>query len=256
MLIVISPAKTLDLESAYKAPATSQPAFLSDTRKLVKIMRGYSADDLAALMHTSDAISTLNADRFKQWKTPFKESNARPSIFTFMGDVYTGFEAQKLSQKDMDYAQSHLRILSGLYGALRPLDLMQAYRLEMGIGLKNEHGKDLYAFWGDKITKSINKDLKATGDEVLINLASNEYFNALDKKILKAELVQPVFKDFSSGQYRVLSFFAKKARGRMAAWIIQNKVEDPQGLTKFRLDGYKYSKNDSTPEKPVFLRKK
>jgi cytoplasmic iron level regulating protein YaaA (DUF328/UPF0246 family) len=256
MLIVISPAKTLDLESAYKAPATSQPAFLSDTRKLVKIMRGYSADDLAALMHTSDAISTLNADRFKQWKTPFKESNARPSIFTFMGDVYTGFEAQKLSQNDLDYAQSHLRILSGLYGALRPLDLMQAYRLEMGIGLKNEHGKDLYAFWGDKITKSINKDLKATGDEVLINLASNEYFNALDKKILKAELVQPVFKDFSSGQYRVLSFFAKKARGRMAAWIIQNKVEDPQGLTKFRLDGYKYSKNDSTPEKPVFLRKK
>ena len=207
-------------------------------------------------MHTSDAISTLNADRFKQWKTPFKESNARPSIFTFMGDVYTGFEAQKLSQNDLDYAQSHLRILSGLYGALRPLDLMQAYRLEMGIGLKNEHGKDLYAFWGDKITKSINKDLKATGDEVLINLASNEYFNALDKKILKAELVQPVFKDFSSGQYRVLSFFAKKARGRMAAWIIQNKVEDPQGLTKFRLDGYKYSKNDSTPEKPVFLRKK
>ena len=255
MLIVISPAKTLDLESAYKATATSQPAFLSDTRKLVKIMRGYSADDLAALMHTSDAISTLNVDRFKQWKTPFKESNARPSIFTFMGDVFTGFEAQKLSQKDMDYAQSHLRILSGLYGALRPLDLMQAYRLEMGTGLKNEHGKDLYAFWGDKITKSINKDLKAVGDEVLVNLASNEYFNALDKKILKAELVQPVFKDFSSGQYRVLSFFAKKARGRMAAWIIQNRVEDPEGLTKFRLDGYKYSKNDSTPEKPVFLRK-
>jgi len=163
MLIVISPAKTLDLESAYKAPATSQPAFLSDSRKLVKIMRNYSADDLAALMHTSDAISTLNADRYRQWKTPFSESNARPSIFTFMGDVYTGLEAQKLSQEDLDYAQAHLRILSGLYGALRPLDLMQAYRLEMGTGLENERGKDLYAFWGDKITRAINKDLKAAG---------------------------------------------------------------------------------------------
>jgi cytoplasmic iron level regulating protein YaaA (DUF328/UPF0246 family) len=255
MLIVISPAKTLDLESAYKAPATSQPAFLSDSRKLVKIMRNYSADDLAALMHTSDAISTLNADRYRQWKTPFSESNARPSIFTFMGDVYTGLEAQKLSQEDLDYAQAHLRILSGLYGALRPLDLMQAYRLEMGTGLENERGKDLYAFWGDKITRAINKDLKAAGDTVLINLASNEYYNVLDKKTLKADIVQPVFKDFSSGQYRVLSFFAKKARGRMAAWIIQNRVEDPQGLAKFRLDGYKYSKSDSAPERPVFLRK-
>ena len=255
MLIVISPAKTLDLESAYKAPATSQPAFLSDSRKLVKIMRNYSADDLATLMHTSDAISTLNADRYRKWKTPFSESNARPSIFTFMGDVYTGLEAQKLSQEDLDYAQAHLRILSGLYGALRPLDLMQAYRLEMGTGLENERGKDLYAFWGDKITKAINKDLRATGDSVLINLASNEYYNVLDKKTLKADIVQPVFKDFSSGQYRVLSFFAKKARGRMAAWIIQNRVADTQGLTKFRLDGYKYSKSDSTPEKPTFLRK-
>ena len=132
---------------------------------------------------------------------------------------------------------------------------MQAYRLEMGTGLENERGKDLYAFWGDKITRAINKDLKATGDTVLINLASNEYYNVLDKKTLKADIVQPVFKDFSSGQYRVLSFFAKKARGRMAAWIIQNRVEDPKGLEKFRLDGYKYSKSDSSPEKPVFLRK-
>jgi hypothetical protein len=206
-------------------------------------------------MHTSEAISTLNAGRYKQWKTPFSKSNARPSIFTFMGDVYTGLEAQKLSQEDLDYSQAHLRILSGLYGSLRPLDLMQAYRLEMGTGLENERGKDLYAFWGDKITRAINKDLKATGDTVLINLASNEYYNVLDKKTLKADIVQPVFKDFSSGQYRVLSFFAKKARGRMAAWIIQNRVEDPKGLEKFRLDGYKYSKSDSSPEKPVFLRK-
>ena len=255
MLIVISPAKTLDLESDYKAPAVSQPEFLIDTRKLVKIMRGYSAADLGTLMHTSEALSTLNEERYKTWRTPFNEDNARASLFTFKGDVYTGLEAEKFSAADLEYAQDHLRILSGLYGALRPLDLMQPYRLEMGTELNNERGKNLYAFWGDKLSKAINRDLKAQGDNVLVNLASNEYFSALDKKALDAQIVTPVFKDYSSGQYRVLSFFAKKARGRMAAWILKNRVKDAGELAKFRLDGYHYSKDDSGPDKPVFLRK-
>ena len=255
MLIVLSPAKTLDLETGYSAPAVSQPEFLTDTRKLVKIMRGYSAQGLGKLMHTSEAISTLNEARYKAFRTPFSEDNARPSIFTFKGDVYTGLEAAKFSDTDLEYAQDHLRILSGLYGALKPLDLMQAYRLEMGTELANERGKNLYAFWGDKVTKAIGKALKAQGDNVLVNLASNEYFSVLDRKKLGADIVSPVFKDYSSGQYRVLSFFAKQARGRMAAWILQNRVEDVQALAKFRLDGYRYSKDESTPEKPVFLRR-
>jgi len=258
MLIVISPAKTLDLESEFNAPATSQPDFLSDSRKLVKIMRGYSASDLGKLMHTSEKISILNEERFRQWKTPFNKDNARPSIFTFKGDVYTGLEIENFSSADLKYAQDHLRILSGLYGALKPLDLMQAYRLEMGTDLENERGKNLYAFWGDKITRAINKDLEAASgkaDKVLVNLASNEYFSVLDKKKLDADIVTPVFKDYSNGKYKVLSFFAKKARGRMAAWILQNRVESPEALASFKLDGYKYSKKESSPDKPVFLRK-
>jgi cytoplasmic iron level regulating protein YaaA (DUF328/UPF0246 family) len=255
MLIVISPAKTLDLESDYKAPAVSQPAFLTDTRKLVRIMRGYSAADLGKLMHTSEAISTLNEERYKTWKTPFTSDNARASLFTFKGDVYTGMEAENFSAADLQYAQDHLRILSGLYGALRPLDLMQPYRLEMGTYLANERGKNLYAFWGDKLSLAIRRDLNVQGDNILVNLASNEYFSVLDKKVLGAEIVAPVFKDYASGLYRVLSFFAKKARGRMASWILKNRVKDVAELPDFSLDGYKYSKAESTPEKPVFLRK-
>lgn len=255
MLIVLSPAKTLDLESDYNAPAISQPELLSDARKLVRVMRGYSASELGELMHTSEAISTLNAQRYKSWKTPFTSDNARPSIFTFKGDVYTGLEAETFSADDLAYAQEHLRILSGLYGALKPLDLMQPYRLEMGTDLANERGSNLYAFWGDRVSRIIRRDLAAQGEDVLLNLASNEYFSVLDKKALGARVVSPVFKDFSSGQYRVLSFFAKKARGRMAAWILKNRVEDTEKLADFSLDGYRYSKQDSGPDKPVFLRK-
>ena len=255
MLIVISPAKTLDLESKYKAPAITQPAFLTDTRKLVKIMRGYSADGLSSLMHTSEKISELNEVRYKKWKTPFNEDNARPAIFTFKGDVYTGLEAENFSAADLKYAQQHLRILSGLYGALRPLDLMQAYRLEMGIDLANERGKNLYAFWGDKVTRAIKSDIAAQGDDILINLASNEYFNVLNKKALDAEIITPVFKDFSNGSYKVISFFAKKARGQMAAWIIRNRVSTVDGLLTFNEDGYKINKQDSTANRLVFQRK-
>jgi len=255
MLIVISPAKTLDLESPYKSPAPTQPAFLADSRKLVKIMREYSPAQLGKLMKTSEAISTLNVERFKTWKTPFNDGNARPAIFTFKGDVYTGLEVENFSSADLKYAQDHLRILSGLYGALKPLDLMQASRLEMGTTVANEKGRNLYAFWGDNVTRAIENDLKAQKDRVLINLASNEYFSVLDTKTLDADIITPVFKDYSNGKYKVLSFFAKKARGQMAAWIIQNRVADPEQLATFNMDGYKYSQADSSSDKPVFLRK-
>ncbi len=255
MLIVISPAKTLDLESKYKKVSNTKPEFLTDSRKLVKIMREHTSDDLKQLMHISEAISTLNVERFKNWKTPFSEANARPSIFTFKGDVYTGLEVENFSAADLKYSQEHLRILSGLYGLLKPLDLMQAYRLEMGTSLENERGKNLYAFWGDKITHAVNRDLQAQHDEVLINLASNEYFSVLDTKLLKADVITPIFKDYSNGKYKVISFFAKKARGKMAAWIIQNRIKDLDSLKGFKQEGYKYSKDESSAQKPVFLRK-
>jgi uncharacterized protein len=255
MLIVISPAKTLDLESKYKGVSNSKPEFLADSRKLVKIMREHTSDDLKKLMNTSEAISTLNVERFKKWKTPFNEANARPAIFTFKGDVYTGLEVENFSAADLKYSQDHLRILSGLYGLLKPLDLMQAYRLEMGTSLENERGKNLYAFWGDKISDAVNRDLKAQDDEILINLASNEYFSVLNKKLLQGEIVTPVFKDYSNGKYKVISFYAKKARGKMAAWIIRNRIKDADSLQDFNQDAYKYSKDESTAQKPVFLRK-
>ena len=255
MLIVISPAKTLDLESKYKSPLTTRPEFLPDSGKLIKIMREYSAQDLKQLMNTSDAISTLNVERFKKWKTPFSETNARPAIFTFKGDVYTGLEVENFSSADLKYAQDHLRILSGLYGALKPLDLMQAYRLEMGTSISNERGKNLYEFWGDKVTDAINRDMSAQKDDTLVNLASNEYFSVLNKKSVQANIVTPVFKDYSNGKYRVISFYAKKARGKMAAWIIQNRVSKPGALADFAIDGYRYSSAESSPDKPVFLRK-
>ncbi len=255
MLIVISPAKTLDLESKYKSPLTTRPEFLSDSGKLIKIMREYSAQDLKKLMSISDAISNLNVERFQNWKTPFSETNARPAIFTFKGDVYTGLEVENFSSADLKYAQDHLRILSGLYGALKPLDLMQAYRLEMGTSVSNERGKNLYEFWGNKVTRAINRDMKAKNDHTLINLASNEYFSVLDKKTVEADIVTPVFKDYSNGKYRVISFYAKKARGKMAAWIIQNRVDKAAVLADFAEDGYGYSKTESSPDKPVFLRK-
>ena len=255
MLIVISPAKTLDLESKYKSPLTTRPEFLPDSGKLIKIMREYSAQDLKQLMNTSDAISTLNVERFKKWKTPFSETNARPAIFTFKGDVYTGLEVENFSSADLKYAQNHLRILSGLYGALKPLDLMQAYRLEMGTRVINERGKNLYEFWGDKVTDAINRDMSAQKDDTLVNLASNEYFSVLNKKSVQANIVTPVFKDYSNGKYRVISFYAKKARGKMAAWIIQNRVDKTEALPDFVADGYRYSKAESSPDKPVFLRK-
>ncbi len=205
-------------------------------------------------MKISDKLATLNANRFAEFSTPFTPDNARQALFAFNGDVYTGLDAQSLSEDDIAYAQQHLRILSGLYGVLRPLDLMQAYRLEMGTKLANSRGKNLYEYWGDTVTTEINKALAAQGDNVLVNLASNEYFKSVKPKQVDGMIITPVFKDKKNGQYKIISFFAKKARGLMARYILQNKVEDVAGLKAFDTAGYYFSEEQSTETELVFLR--
>lgn len=254
MLVVVSPAKNLDFESAVPTSAYSQPALLDETEKLMKVCRTLSPADLSSLMKISDKLAVLNANRFSAFSTPFTADNARQAMYAFNGDVYTGLDAYSLNEKSIDYAQQHLRILSGLYGLLRPLDLMQAYRLEMGTKLANPEGKDLYAFWGTRITEALNEALAEQGDNVLINLASNEYFKAVKKKQLDGMVVTPTFKDFKNGQYKIISFFAKKARGLMARYILDNQVADVEGLKSFDVDGYEYSEAQSTSTELVFLR--
>lgn len=254
MLIIISPAKTLDYETPVGTPKSSRPGYLKESAELIDILRDYSPDDLVELMGISHKLGELNHHRFHNWKTPFNKSNARQAIYAFKGDVYTGLEAENLNQGDLEFAQDHLRILSGLYGLLRPLDLMQPYRLEMGTKLSNDHGANLYEFWGDKLSKAVNKQLKSLDSEVLINLASNEYFKALPKESLKAEVITPVFKDLKNGKYKIVSFFAKKARGLMSAYIIKNKITDPEKIKRFKVAGYRFDKAQSTPKEWVFLR--
>lgn len=256
MLVVLSPAKSLDLESPYAKREFTQPEFLSDARKLVKDLKQLNPEELSELMHMSAKLGALNYERYANWNTPFDTDNARPAIFTFMGDVYQGLQVGSFSKADLTYAQKHLRILSGLYGVLKPLDLMQAYRLEMGTRLRNSRGEDLYGFWGRRLTDSLNRDLASEKNRVLVNLASNEYFNAIDAKAIEGTIITPAFKDFSNGKYRFLSYFAKQARGMMAAYLIRNRVESTEKLCLFDSDGYRYSEEHSTPTAPVFLRKK
>lgn len=254
MLMVISPAKTLDYDSPLPTDEFSRPAMLKDSAELVDTMRGYSPDDLVSLMKISQKLGELNAQRYMEWGTPFNLKNARQAIYAFKGDVYTGLDAGSLSEDDLAFAQEHLRILSGLYGLLRPLDLMQAYRLEMGTSLVNPRGDDLYQFWGDKITRAVNKQLKALDSAVLVNLASNEYFKSLQPTALNAEVITPVFKDFKNGKYKIISFYAKKARGLMSAYAIKKRITDVEQLKKFNVDGYRYDRKSSTANEWVFLR--
>ena len=254
MLVVVSPAKNLDFESKVPVSQFTQPAMLEDTERLMEVCRTLSPADLSSLMKISDKLATLNANRFAEFSTPFSPDNARQAMYAFNGDVYTGLDAYSLDSETVEYAQQHLRILSGLYGLLRPLDLMQAYRLEMGTKLANPEGKDLYAFWDDRITYMLNKALEAQGDNVLINLASNEYFKAVKKKSLDGMIITPTFKDCKNGQYKIISFFAKKARGLMARYILETRVEDVQGLKNFDVDGYVFSEEQSSSTELVFLR--
>ncbi len=255
MLIVISPAKTLDFDAAPASIKHTQPGMLSQSEQLIDILTTKSPLDIEKMMKISPKLAELNVERYHTWNRPFTKQNAKQAILAFKGDVYTGLEAENFDDTDFDYAQSHLCILSGLYGLLRPLDLMQAYRLEMGTKLENPNGKNLYDFWGNSITENINKKLKAIDSNSLLNLASNEYFKSVKKQDLAGDIVTPVFKDWKNGQYKIISFYAKKARGVMSAWVIKNKIDDIDRLTTFNQTGYEYSQNDSDALNPVFLRK-
>lgn len=254
MLIVVSPAKTLDFDSPAHVDFSSQSDYLSDSQELINTMKPFSPDDVASLMKISGKLAELNVNRYHDWQTPFTTENAKQAVLAFKGDVYTGLDAGTLSEDDLQWAQDRLRILSGLYGMLRPMDLMQAYRLEMGIKLENPRGKNLYEFWGDSITQGINAQLSAVGSDVLVNLASQEYFKSIKPKELNAQLVTPGFKDFKNGKYKIISFYAKKARGLMTRWIIENRIIDATQLTDFDVAGYRYSKDESTDDKMIFLR--
>jgi len=254
MLLLISPAKTLDFETPAPTTDFTQADFLKESKQLISELRVLAPHDISQLMSISDKLGALNFDRFASWKTPFKPSNAKQALFAFQGDVYTGMQAENFSTEDIEFAQQHLRILSGLYGLLRPLDLMQAYRLEMGTGFANSRGKNLYEFWGDSITKAINKQLAILGSKVVINLASNEYFSAVKPKLLNADIVTPVFKDKKNGQYKVISFFAKKARGMMSTYIIQNRISEPEAIQQFDVAGYTFSAELSKEREWVFTR--
>ncbi len=254
MLTVISPAKTLDFETPPTTRKSTQPEFLDSAAGLVEEARRLSPGDIRGLMGVSEAIADLNHRRFMNWQRPFDLDNARQALLAFKGDVYTGLEAESMTGAQLTFAQKHLRILSGLYGVLRPLDLMQPYRLEMGLKFANTAGRNLYEFWGDRIAASLNRQLKKTGSPVLLNLASNEYFRAVDAGTLDAEVITPVFRDLKSGKYRVISFYAKKARGQMARYIIDNALDDPEGLKSYRVAGYRYSPKASTAREWVFTR--
>jgi hypothetical protein len=255
MLTVISPAKTLDFDTPTVTNTFSQPAHLTQSRKLVKRLRQLSAPDLSKLMNVSDNIAELNQQRFKNWKTPFKPENARQALFAFKGDVYIGLDAYSMTAQNVDFAQDHLRILSGLYGVLRPLDLMQPYRLEMGTRIDTEEGNNLYQFWDGRITKTLNQELKQSNTNSLINLASNEYFKSIKSKLLKAEVITPVFKDYNKGSYQVIGFFAKKARGLMARYLIDNEIDNPAELMNFSAQGYAYNAAMSNSHEWVFTRR-
>lgn len=254
MLMVISPAKTLDFESSLATQRYTQPALLEESQKLIALARKLSPADIGSLMHISDKLAVLNAQRFNDWQPDFTPDNARQAILAFKGDVYTGLQAETFSEKEFDFAQQHLRMLSGLYGLLRPLDLMQAYRLEMGIKLANPAGKDLYSFWGEKLTHALNDALADQGDDVLINLASDEYFKAVKPKLLKGEIVKPVFLDEKNGTFKVISFYAKKARGLMSRYIIEHRLSKPAQLKKFDVDGYVFDAEASKGNELVFKR--
>lgn len=253
MIILLSPAKTLDFSYGNLPVLTSEPLFMKEAAQLVSILKRKSPSGLMKLMDISPSLAQLNAERFNQW-TGQDISLMKASVLAFRGDVYTGLNADTFSQEDQLFAQNHLRILSGLYGWLRPFDLIEPYRLEMGTILKAGKSADLYGFWRKKLSQQLEDDLKHQSEKLVINLASNEYFSAIDSKKVQAEFVSPVFKDFSGGQYKVVSFFAKKARGMMASYIIRNKIYRPDELFGFSNDGYHFNPEMSTSANPVFTR--
>ncbi len=256
MLVLISPAKTLDFSPQTILDDSTKPAFLSQSKKLIQNLRKLSKNDIQKLMGISDKLATDVYDYVNNWKAKFDSKDAKQAILAFRGDVYQGLDVDQFVPADFEFAQEHLRILSGLYGILRPFDLIQPYRLEMGSKLAGDYGKDLYAFWNTQIANELKKTLANQHDELLVNLASNEYFKAAQAKSLPCQIVAPAFKDYKNGQYKIISFFAKKARGMMVRHIIRNQINSVSGIRKFRAAGYRYNRELSTDSEPVFTRDK
>ncbi len=254
MLAVLSPAKSLDYESPLTTSRFTEPALMHESAQLIAQLRQYTPADIASLMSLSDKLAGLNVVRYAGWQSVSTPENARPALLAFNGDVYSGLAAQDFNDADLDVAQQHLRILSGLYGLLRPLDLLQPYRLEMGTRLANARGKDLYAFWGDIITDHLNQALAEQGDDVLLNLASDEYFKSVHVKKLSGRVITPVFQDEKNGKYKIISFYAKKARGLMARYLVKNRITQPEQLLNFDAEGYAFCAELSTENKLVFRR--
>jgi len=252
MLIVLSPAKTLDLETPSTTTVHTTPDFLPRSAQLIDVLRTYAPDRIASLMDISDALAHLNAGRYASWGTP---GEARQAVMAFNGDVYAGLDARSLKPAQLAYTQAHVRILSGLYGVLRPLDLIHPHRLEMGTRLANPAGKDLYAFWGETVTGALNQAIGENGAEVLVNLASEEYFKSVKPKLLSVPVITPVFEDWKNGKYKIISFFAKRARGMMARYAAVKGITDPDKLKRFTVDGYAFDKRASDAGNWVFRRK-
>lgn len=255
MLAVVSPAKTLDTESRLPDIEPTQPRFLAETEKLAKAAAKLKAADLRRLMDISPKLAALNVDRFRAFETPFTPDNARPAIYTFAGDVYTGFDVKTLDRAGLDFAQDHLRILSGLYGLLRPYDLMQPYRLEMGVKLKVGRKSDLYGFWGDRIAAALAEELDGAKEPVLVNLASKEYFGAVPLKTLKARVIAPNFKELKDGIPTFVTFPAKKMRGAMARFLCESRIDRAEGMKDFAVDDYRFEPKLSDDDEWLFLKR-
>ena len=253
LVTIISPAKKLDYSPSQDGLNSSVPILLAHSKELIKDLKVLTPQDVSSLMGLSDKLGTLNFERFQEWGTPFTVSNSKQAILAFKGDVYQGLDSESLSKEDLSWAQDNVRILSGLYGILKPLDLMQAYRLEMGTKLKTERGKDLYEFWGSTITDELNKSFKSSNG-ILLNLASNEYFKSIKESKVNARVITPAFMDYKNDKYKIISFFAKKARGLMTRFVIKNRINDANQIKDFSEAGYKFNKAMSTEDKPVFCR--
>ena len=253
LAMIISPAKKLDYEAIDQKLSSSEPTLLDHSASLIGDLRKLSPQGVSSLMGLSDKLGALNYGRFQEWQLPFTKNNAKQAIMAFKGDVYQGLDPASLSKEDLAWAQDNLRILSGLYGILKPLDLMQAYRLEMGTKLRTERGKDLYEFWGSTITDELNKNFKSANG-ILLNLASNEYFRSINQAKINARIITPAFMDYKNDKYKIISFFAKKARGLMTRFIIRNRITDANQIKDFSEAGYKFNEAMSTEKKPVFCR--
>ena len=255
MLFLLSPAKSLDYDTPAEGVPHTLPQFVSQSAELIEVLKHKTPAQISELMDLSDNLAALNVARYEAWRPKFSQKNSKQAVLAFSGDVYEGLDAKSLKPKDLEWAQDHVCILSGLYGVLRPLDWMQPYRLEMGTALANSRGQNLYQFWGEGIAQHLNKQLATHKTPVVINLASQEYFKAVDRKVLNARVIECVFEDYKGGKYKVISFFAKRARGLLARYAIAKKIQNPEKLKEFKVEGYAYVASESDANRLVFRRR-